>query len=570
MEQLRQLFERALELVRVFRTANPQIFNLIAAALALTAAISSALYVLNPGAPVLVATNLAPADRTALAMRLRHYHIDFTVGPDSITVPSGQAAEARRLMATSPSFAGGIDGFPLFDQSTLGQSDFAEQVNYQRAQQGELERTLMDIHGVDSARVMLAMGRPSPFALGPGEAARASVMLTTAPGAMIDPATARAIAHLVAGSVRGLAVENVVITGNDGVLLYPPQHEGEYGEATRLRDDLEHRLQEKISLLLNRIMGENRFAAEVSVAIDTSRVTSHDRLFGKGDQAVVSEEHTVTPAGMQAGGIPGLTSNLPVASPSATPATAPAQAANRSSAATPARPGAAVQSAEKQSVDAEAARKDIVNYKPSSHETSTVTAPVRVQRITVAVVLDGTYEGGHFKPMPEERLNAIRGLLAAAIGAEADRGDSVDVQSAPLSQPYVPPVPDPMTQLRAYFSNPIHLYEAAGAALLVLVLLGWLLKRTISRLFGRKRADRLAVSAPPAAPDTISPAESPQPELTLDEVTPPEPARSEYEELRIRLNEQVDRDPQAAAAILRKWLESSNGHVAESNGHLLQ
>src|SRR5229473_785136 len=148
-------------------------------------------------------------------------------------------------------------------------------------------------------------------------------MLTTTPGAVIDPATARAIAHLVAGSVRGLTVENVVVTGNDGAILYPPQRDGEFGEANRLRNELEHRFQEKISLLLNRIMGENRFAAEVSVTVDTSRVTSHDQLFGKGDQAVVSEEHSVTPAGLEAGGIPGLTSNLPAAAPSAAASAAP-------------------------------------------------------------------------------------------------------------------------------------------------------------------------------------------------------------------------------------------------------
>jgi flagellar M-ring protein FliF len=377
MDQLRQLAARALELLRAFRAGNPQVFKLVAAVLGLAAAICSGVYLFNPGAPTVVANNLAPADRTALALRLRHDHIDFTLGPDSITVPSSQAVEARRLIATSPSFAGGVEGFPLFDQSSMGQSDFDQQVNYQRAQQGELERTLMDIRGIDSARVMLAMGRPSPFALGPSEAERASVMLTTTPGTVIDAATARAIAHLVAGSVRGLPVENVVITGNDGVLLYPPVHEGEYGEALRLRDDLEHRLQEKISTLLNRIMGENRFAAEVAVTVDTSRVVSHDQLYGKGDQAVVSEEHSVTPAGLEAGGIPGLTSNLPAAAPASEASVAPTGAPSPAAVATPATAasGAAVTSEAKQATDAGAARKDIVNYKPSSRDTRTVTAP---------------------------------------------------------------------------------------------------------------------------------------------------------------------------------------------------
>src|SRR6185312_11997151 len=259
MERLTQLMTRALERARALRSQNPQLFKLLAAAAGLGGLVCAVFYLLSPGAPVTLAANLAPADRTALALRLRHSRIDFTLGPDSVSVPANEAASARALLAQTPVFAGGVEGFPLFDQPSMGLSDFDQQVNYQRAEQGELERTLMDMRGIESARVMLAMGRPAPFALGTSEAERASVMLTTAPGAVIDPATARAIAHLVAGSVRGLEIRNVVITGNDGALLYPPPHEGEYGEALRLRDDLERRLQERISLLLNRIMGENRF-----------------------------------------------------------------------------------------------------------------------------------------------------------------------------------------------------------------------------------------------------------------------------------------------------------------------
>src|SRR5229473_6547176 len=112
MDQLKQLAARGLEMLRAFRAANPQLFTLLAAALGLAAVICGGLYLLNPGAPIIVAGNLAPADRTALALRLRHEHIDFTLGADSISVPSSAAAEARRLLALSPSFAGGADGFP--------------------------------------------------------------------------------------------------------------------------------------------------------------------------------------------------------------------------------------------------------------------------------------------------------------------------------------------------------------------------------------------------------------------------------------------------------------------------
>jgi flagellar M-ring protein FliF len=538
MEQLKNVAWLVFERVRTFRASNRQLFNLIAAALSLGALICALLYLLNPGAPIVLASNLSAADRTALALRMRRQRIEFTLGADSISVPSGQIAQARRLLDSSPGFSGGMEGFGLFDRSTMGQSDFDEQVNYQRSLQGEIERTLMDIRGIDNARVMLAMENSFAFGLAPAEAPRASVMLTIAPGAMIDATMARAIAHLVAGAVRGLSAENVTITGNDGAILYPPQREGELSEAIRLRNDFERRLQGKVASLLTRIMGENRYAAEVAVDVDTSRVSSEDSLYGKGDQAILSEEHSTTPAAAAIGGIPGLTSNLPTPSP--TPA-----AGTRKPAAT----------AEASSGLAQMATRNVVNYKPSSRQIKKITAPVRIKRITVAAVLDGTYEGGQFKPLPDDRLHAIQRLLAAAVGAQPARGDSVEVQSAALSQPYEPPVLNPLIQLRGWLSEPVHMAIGAAAALLILVLIIWISKRTVAKIGSAVARVRTAkveeISRVEALPGETAPPALPAPA--------PELAGPNFDTIRSELNERVGRDPLAAAAILRKWLADSIG-----------
>ncbi|MBV8055136.1 MAG: flagellar M-ring protein FliF [Deltaproteobacteria bacterium] len=542
MEQLKNLIALVFGRIRAFRISNPQFFNLIAAALGLGLAICALFYLLNPGAPIVLASNLSPADRAALALRLRHDRIDFTLGTDSISVPAGQIAQARRILDASPDYSGGIEDFSLFDRSTMGQSDFDEQVNYQRSLQGELERTLMDVHGVDNARVMLAMGNPSAFGLAPAEAERASVMLTISPGAMIDGTMARAIAHLVAGAVRGLSADNVTITGNDGAILYPPQREGELSEAMRLRNDFERRLQGKVASLLTRIMGENRYAVEVAVDVDTSQVSSEDNLYGKGDQAVLSEEHSLTPAGATVGGIPGLTSNLPAPPPS--PAAAPTPKAAPTAA--PPMPGFS---------RAEMSSQSVVNYKPSSRQIKTVTAPVRIKQITVAAVLDGTYEEGRFMPLPEQRLNAIKGLLAAAVGAQLARGDSVEVQSAALSQPYGPPVLNPITQLRTWLNSPVHILIAVGTGLAALILIIWLAKRTLSMIMGsraRMRTEKV---------ETVAQVESMPAETTPPALPPPSPeaADANFETIRSQLNQQVGRDPVAAAEILCKWLMHPNG-----------
>ncbi len=580
MQQLQKYLKQLIELIGGYRESNRQLFNLIAGTLALAIGIAGAVYVINPGAPVVLAANLRPADRTALALRLRHNSIDFTLGPDSITVPSREFAGAHALLESSPGFSGGSEDFSLFDHSTMGQSDFDEQVNYQRSLQGELERTIMDIRGIDSARVMLAMGRPSPFAMGPAEAERASVMLTTAPGATVDTTMAAAIAHLVATSVRGLDVNSITVTGNDGAVLYPMQnHEGELGDAMRVRNDFEHRLESKVSSLLGRIMGDGRYAVQVAVDLDASKVTSTDKLYGKGDQAIVSEEHSQTPVGAaSAGGIPGLTSNLPIANPNPKPTAAetlPPPTAEDETSAKPVASGAAkVTSESKASASDTLQTKSIVNYQPSLRETNIITAPVRIKRITVAAVLDGTYDGGHFKPLDAERLKSIKNLVAAAVGADLERGDLVDIQSAALSQPYVPPVPNPVTQLRSLMADPLHLYGAIGAGIFLLIAMLWMVKRSISRRLGRRRAARDAApkTAEPQAPRQDQ-AETPSPAANV----PGDPAstatdreQTSYEEIRRRVNLEVDRSPEAAAAILRKWLAENptNGNgAAHGNGN---
>jgi flagellar M-ring protein FliF len=554
MEQLKKLALRAIETVQAFRSANRQMFSLIVGAIGLALVLCALLYLLNPGAPIVLTSNLSPADRTALALRLRRYRVDFTQGADSISVPNSELAQARRILESTPGFSGGTEDFSLFDRSTMGESEFDEQVNYQRSLQGEIERTLMDIQGVDNARVMLAMGNSSAFGLAPIEAERASVVLTVAPGAIIDLTMARAIAHLVAGSVRGLSAENVTITDNNGLILYPPQREGELGEAIRLRNDFERRLQEKVASLLTRIMGENRYAVEVAVDVDTSRQTRQDSLYGKGDQAIVSEEHSLSPAPPSSDGIPGLTSNLPAPSPSPSAASSQRNAA----VATVTPPGA---------TSPELVRKDIINYRPSTREVKTLTAPVRIKQITVAAVLDGTYEGGRFRPLPAERLAAIKSLLAAAVGAQRDRGDSVEVQSAALSQPYVPPVPNPLTQLRVWLNDPVHMFTGAAAALVAFIAIIWVVKRI---LFKGARARARAQTAKAVLGE--EPAVSAQTETALQAAPSAfqTSAISEFETLRSELNQQVARDPSIAAEVLRKWLIGSDGaadHVQnESDG----
>ena len=379
----------------------------------------------------------------------------------------------------------------------------------------------------------------------------------------------------MATSVRGLEVNSITVTGNDGAVLFPvTNHDGELGEAMRLRNDFEHRLEGKVGSLLERIMGNGRYAVQVAVDIDASRVSSTDKLYGKGDQAIVSEEHSQTPSGAaSAGGIPGLTSNLPIANPNPKAATdtLPPPAPEDETLAKPAasKEASSKESESKTSSTDTLATKSIVNYQPSLRETNTITAPVRIKRISVAAVLDGTYDGGHFKPLDPDRLKSIKNLVAAAVGADLERGDLVDIQSAALSQPYVPPVPNPVTQLRSLMADPLHLYGAIGVGLFLLIGMLWMIKRSIGRRLAKRRAAR---EAAPKSVETDAPKQDNVEAPTVPPGADGEPAtpaanrdQTGYEEIRKRVNLEVDRSPEAAAAILRKWLAENptNGH---SNG----
>lgn len=548
MENLRQYWATLAAAIGDFRLNNRMAFNVVAAALGLAAALAMLFYMLAPGAPVVLSSYLTPADRTALALRLRRHHIDFDLGPDSISVPASQLSQAQALLANQPGFPGGASGFGLFDRSTLGQSDFDEQVAYQRSLQGELERTIMDIRGIESARVMLAMGQPSPFALGPEVSNHASVLLTTVPGGTLDAAMAGAIAHLVASSVQGLKPDDVTVTGNDGQVLYPVPHGDEVAEALRVQNQIEQMLRHKAAALLSSITGSGRFSVEVSVNLDTSKVSSRQESYEASHQALVSAQSSTSPGATISGGIPGLTSNLP-GLPASSPTAPPAQASGPG----PSAPKAA---AAKQS--SPVSHTQITNYfKPSSRETTRVAGPLRIKRVSVAAVLDGTYEGNKFKPLAPQRLQEIRGLLVDALGLEKARGDSVDVQSAALSHPYVPPVLGPLSRLRARFGSRNLFYAGIGSALLVLLMLVRVIFRLLRKLFGRRR---IAANAEPAIASDNRPALEAGGEGELARGKP-----SAYELIRQQINQQVAHDPQAAAQIVRKWLASESAGSGGDN-----
>ena len=231
---------------------------------------------------MILAANLRFADRTALTLRLRHNGIDSALGPDSITDPLALVRRRARAGTVESGFSAPLRGLvSLFDHSSHGAARPRRAGELPALAARRLERTIMDIRGIDSARVMLTMGRPITIRDGPvGGRARLSDADDGAGRHGGHSTMAAAIPHLVATSVRGLDVDSITVTGNDGAILYQPctNRDGELGEAMRVRNDFEHRLETKVAALLGRIMGNGRVRRAGGGRYRSSRVTSTDKF----------------------------------------------------------------------------------------------------------------------------------------------------------------------------------------------------------------------------------------------------------------------------------------------------
>ena len=548
MDSAQVWLKRAWEQMLALRARNRLAFDLACGFLVAILFAVATVATYSSGGSLVLASNLSPADMGVLEMRLRRHGIGYVAGQDWIRVSDGKIGEAKELLSSSPGFSGGQAGFALFDRPALGASDFVEQVAYQRALQGELERTIMDMRSVENARVMVAISRPSPFALAPEETSHASVMLTPVPGAMIDIVTARSIAHLVASSLPGLRPDQVSVTLNDGSVLFPSQNGAGFSEEAVLRQKTERVLEDKAEQILQKIMGPGRYVVEVSVELDERKRQETMHLYGFGNKpAILSEEHNEEPVGEKTTlGIPGLTSNLPVPSALPEPATQNATGSDSSGSRTTPRPATVGATA---LASPPYSRRDIVNYRPSTRDILESREAFGLKRISVAAVVDGIYKAGAFQAQPDDRLKEIKDLLIAAVGGNPARGDLVEVKSAALAHPYIPPPPSFAEQLRELFSNLMYLGVATAVGLVILGFGSWLAVRSARkrRLAGRlkKQISEISVATKPVDNARVEP----KPD----------------QDLRLRVNLEAERNPEAVAAILRKWMDESS--AGTSGGH---
>ncbi|MBI2687127.1 MAG: flagellar M-ring protein FliF [Acidobacteria bacterium] len=346
-------------------------------------------------------------------------------GGKTIKVPAERVDELRIQMASAGLPKSGRIGFELFDKANFGTSEFAEQVNYHRAVEGELERSVMSLQEVESARVHVTFPRQSLF-LENRQPAKASVLLKLKPGANLSKQNIQAITHLASSAVDGLPPDNVSVLDMRGNLLNKARKEGEPEDEPskpliEYRERMEQGLREKIRATLEPLLGPEGFRSAISLECDAASGDQSEETFDPSKSVMVNSQRSEdgsTPA--SANGVPGTASNLP------RPASRPVGAAG----------GPLYRRSEN-----------------TTFQTSRVIRHIKfpqgqVKRLSVSVLLDYTVkmENGKrtIEPPPPERLRAIKDIVAAAVGFQQERGDQLIVEALPFdaTRTPFPPVTD--------------------------------------------------------------------------------------------------------------------------------
>ncbi|MGB6940853.1 MAG: flagellar basal-body MS-ring/collar protein FliF, partial [Bryobacteraceae bacterium] len=296
-------------------------------------------------------TGLAPEDASAIVQKLHEGGIDYKITNNGteLLAPEDKVPELRLQMAGLGLPKTGRIGFEIFDKTNFGMTDFAEHVNYRRALEGELERSIMAISEVQQARVHVTLPKDSVFT-DAREPAKASVLIGLRPGTRLSSLNVIAITNLVSSAVEGLSPESVSVVDMNGNLLSRPRREGPADgtqiseEGLEYRQAVEHDLVTKINSTLEPLLGPDKFRTGVSADIDMTSGEQSEETFDPSKSVMVSSQKTEDTSGTTrtSSSAPGTAANLPPQQSTLSNAQ-PAPAANPPAGTQPAQPGAAGQ-----------------------------------------------------------------------------------------------------------------------------------------------------------------------------------------------------------------------------------
>ncbi|MBQ5950254.1 flagellar basal-body MS-ring/collar protein FliF [Massilia sp. ST3] len=351
----------------------------------------------------------------------------FSEGGTAILVPAEQIHDLRLKLAAQGLPKGGNVGFELMENQKLGTSQFLEQINYQRSLEGELARSIQSLGSVGSARVHLALPKPSVF-VREQQKPTASVLLNLQPGRALDPGQVSAIVHLVASSVPELTIGNVTVVDQNGTLLSDTSNKAANGkqlDPTQLKyvDQVQQNIIKQVESIIKPIVGEGNVRAEATAEIDFAQVDTAAEMYKPNSppepQAIRSQQTSESSQpGAAASGIPGALSNQP---PGVNAAPVEGQLP-------PGGQGAAGPSRKDSTTNFEVDKTIRYEQRPMGG----------IKRLTVGVVVnyrrivDPKTGKVTVRPLAAAEVAQINELVKQAMGYSQARGDTLNVANAPF------------------------------------------------------------------------------------------------------------------------------------------
>ncbi len=539
--------------------ADPKVPLMVAGAAAIAVIVALFLWMRSLDYRVLL-SNLSAKDGGDIVSQLTQMNMPYQLADNgsAILVPADKVHELRLKLAQAGLPKGGNTGFELLDKEQFGISQFSEQVNYQRALEGELSRTIESLSPVQTARVHLAIPKPTLF-VREQKSPTASVTVGLLPGRALDEGQISAIVHMVSGSVSGLTSSNVIIVDQTGRLLTNNDNSQQSVSTSQMRltQETEARLKQRIEDLLAPLVGRANVQAQVTAQVDYSKVEQTAEEYKPNQQpdsaAVRSRQSSQSQQNSNGGpgGVPGALSNQPVSAPAAPVETAKADTKDNKNA-SPAD--------NKSNSNINSQSDETTNYEVDRKISHTQRQIGVVDRLSVAVIInwlpqkkeDGTEE---MQPLPPEMIKEIESLTREAMGYSVSRGDSLSITNSRFTDE------GQLTEEPSLFTSLVIIAQALEyGKILLLLLVGWLLwRKGIRPQWQRYRKAQQAeaearmfkatqMKTPLVADDVISDDmdEKTRRRLTRQRVS------AEIQSQRIR--EMADKDPQVVAMVISQWL----------------
>jgi flagellar M-ring protein FliF len=488
-------------------------------------------------------TELSLEDSAAIVKELDREGVTYELrnNGNAIMVPSDRVARLRMTLAENGLPKGGGVGYEIFDKSdALGTTSFVQNINHLRALEGELARTISSIDRIQAARVHLVLPERPLFSR---ETPEPSASIVVRVRGSLDPQQIRAIRHLVASSVNGLKPQRVSIVDESGQLLADGAGTDiDQAVGDERRAAFEKRMRKQVEDIVSSVVGQGRARVELSADFDYNKITQTSDKFDP-DGKVLRSSQTREESAITADNNGQVTVNNEL----------PGNQQNNNLAA-----------ARDQSKKTE----ETNNYEISRTTKTEVTEAGRVNRISVAVLVDGSYsknEKGElvYKERAKEDLDRIAALVRSSIGFDQKRGDQVEVVNLKFAEaPQVAPIAEPtglLGMLQFTKDDLMYIIELGVMMLLGLVVLFMVVRPLVKRILSTEEIPALAPPAPPSddAASSNTPggqALIPGTNATAQMIDVAQIQGQVHAQSVHRVGELAERNPNETAAIVRQWL----------------